>query len=45
MMEFLEANSIYIVLFIVLTVWLGVFIYLNRLDKRLSEIENELAVK
>ena len=42
MMEFLEVNSIYIVLFIVLTVWLGVFIYLNRLDKRLSEIENEL---
>lgn len=42
MMEFLETNSIYIVLFIVLTVWLGVFVYLNRLNKRLDEIENEL---
>jgi len=41
-MDFLEANSIYIVLFIVLAVWLGVFLYMNRLDKRLTEIENEL---
>ncbi len=38
---FLEDNSIYIVLFIVLTIWVGIFTYLNMLDKRLKEIEIE----
>lgn len=42
MMEFLEFNSIYIVLFIALAVWVGIFLYMNSLDKRLNEIENEL---
>jgi CcmD family protein len=39
---FLENNSLYIVLFIVLTIWLGIFSYLNVLDKRLKEIEIDL---
>ncbi|MCB0748210.1 MAG: CcmD family protein [Ignavibacteriae bacterium] len=39
---FLENNSIYIVLFIVLTIWAGIFTYMNSLDKRLKEIEIEL---
>jgi len=38
---FLENNSIYIVLFITLTIWVGVFSYLNILDRRLKEIESE----
>jgi CcmD family protein len=39
---FLEKNSIYIVLFIVLVVWLGIFLFLINTDKRLKEIEKEL---
>ena len=42
LLTFLENNSLYIVLFIVLTIWIGVFSYLNILDKRLKEIEVEL---
>lgn len=42
LLAFLENNSLYIVLFIVLTIWVGVFSYLNILDKRLKEIEVEL---
>lgn len=42
LLTFLESNSLYIVLFIVLTIWVGVFSYLNILDKRLKEIEVEL---
>ena len=42
LLTFLENNSIYIVLFIVLTIWVGVFTYLNVLDKRLKEIETDI---
>lgn len=41
-LSFLEKNSIYIVLFIVLIVWLGIFLFLLNTDKRLKEIEKEL---
>ncbi len=41
-MTFLENNAIYIVLFIVLVIWIGIFTYMNSLDKRLKEIENDL---
>ncbi|MAT56411.1 MAG: CcmD family protein [Melioribacteraceae bacterium] len=40
--NFLETNSIYIVLFISLTIWLGIFLFLYSADKRLKEIEKEL---
>lgn len=40
--SFLENNSIYIVLFIVLVVWTGIFIFLLGLDKRIRQIENEI---
>ncbi|MEN8193467.1 MAG: CcmD family protein [Bacteroidota bacterium] len=40
--EFLEQNSIYIVLVITLIIWLGIFLFLLTTDKRLKEIENEL---
>jgi CcmD family protein len=40
---FLENNSIYIVMFIVLVVWLGIFLFLLNTDKRLKTIEKELS--
>ena len=42
LLNFLENNSLYIVLFIVLTIWVGVFTYLNILDKRLKAIELDI---
>ncbi len=40
-LNFLEKNSIYIVLFIVLVVWSGIFLFLLNLDKRIKQIEKE----
>ena len=40
--EFLHNNAIYIVTFIVLIVWVGIFLYLNNLDKRMKSIEKDL---
>ncbi len=45
LLSFLEANSIYIVLFIVLTIWIGIFAFLWKTDKRLKTIEKELEEK
>jgi len=42
---FLEKNSIYIVLFIVLVIWSGIFLFLLNTDKRLKAIEKELKEK
>ncbi len=42
---FFDKNSIYVVLFIVLTIWFGIFISLYSLDKRLKKIELELEEK
>ncbi len=42
---FLENNSIYIVMFIVLVIWLGIFLFLNNTDRRLKVIEKEIASK
>jgi len=39
---FLEKNSVYIVLFIVLVVWFGIFLFMQNTDKRLKKIEEEL---
>lgn len=41
-MKFMETNSIYIVLLIVLVVWGGIFLFLNSLDKRIKQIEKEI---
>ena len=41
-MNFLQDNSIYIVLIITLIIWTGIFLLLLSTDKRLKEIENEL---
>ncbi|MGE5400933.1 MAG: CcmD family protein [Ignavibacteriales bacterium] len=40
--KFLENHSIYIVLFIVLVVWGGIFLFLSSLDKRIKQIEKEI---
>ena len=45
MLEFLRNNSIFIVLFIVLVVWTGIFTFLFNTDKRLKKIEEELKEK
>ena len=42
---FLEQNSIYIVMLIVLVVWLGIFLFLWNTDKRLKAVEKEIASK
>ena len=39
--NFLNNNSIFIVMIIVLIVWAGVFLYLFNLDKRIKSIEKE----
>jgi len=38
--DFLSQNSLYVVLFIVLVVWLGVFLYLSRIERRLKVLED-----
>ncbi|MEJ5352475.1 MAG: CcmD family protein [Melioribacteraceae bacterium] len=45
LINFLEQNSIYIVMFIVLVVWIGIFLFLLNTDKRLKEIEKEIKEK
>ncbi|MCX7798450.1 MAG: CcmD family protein [Melioribacter sp.] len=45
LIHFLEKNSIYIVMFIVLVVWIGIFIFIWNTDKKLKEIEKELKEK
>ncbi len=40
--QFLGNHSIYIVLIIVLIVWVGVFMYLFNLDKRIKEVEKDI---
>ncbi|MEO8399053.1 MAG: CcmD family protein [Ignavibacteriaceae bacterium] len=43
--QFLEKNSIFIVLIIVLIVWSGIFFYLFNIDKRIKSVEKELKEK
>lgn len=45
MLEFFIQNSIYVVLVIVLIIWSGIFVYLLRLDRKLTELEKALAEK
>lgn len=41
--EFLEKNSIYLVLIIALIVWFSVFVYLIRVDVKLKKLEDEFS--
>ena len=38
-MEFLSQNQLYIVMIIVLAIWLGIYVYLFRLDGRVKRLE------
>ena len=42
MYDFLVNNSLYVVLAIVLICWFGIFLYLYRLDRKISRIEKQL---
>jgi CcmD family protein len=42
LINFLEKNDIYIVLVIVLIVWIGIFLYLWNMDKRIKFVEKEI---
>ena len=42
-MEFLAQHQLYIVMIIVLAIWLGLYIYLFRLDRRLKKLEERAA--
>ncbi|MBS1516545.1 MAG: CcmD family protein [Bacteroidetes bacterium] len=39
--DFLETNSLYIVLLIVLIIWVGIFGYLRSLDKKIKKLEEK----
>lgn len=40
MTDFLSQNSLYIVLIVVLVVWAGIFMYLNRIENRIKKLED-----
>ncbi|MGB9697156.1 MAG: CcmD family protein [Ignavibacteria bacterium] len=42
MYEFLEKNSLYLVLIIALIIWTGIFIYLYKLGKKITNLEIKL---
>jgi CcmD family protein len=39
--DFLEINSLYVVLIICLIIWIGIFSYLWKLDKRIKKLETD----
>ncbi len=43
--SFLENNSIYIVMIIVLAIWLGIFLFIWDTDKKLEKVEKEFKEK
>lgn len=40
-MEFLQNNSLYIVLIITVVCWIGIFFYLLNIDKKISKLEEK----
>ncbi len=42
MEEFLSQNSIYVVLAIVLIIWIGIFGYVVKLDRKISQLERTI---
>lgn len=40
-LDFLNQNSLYIVLIVALVVWLGIYGYLFRIDKKLRQLERK----
>ncbi|MBK8550550.1 MAG: CcmD family protein [Ignavibacteria bacterium] len=39
--DFLETNSMYVVMLIVLIIWIGIFGYMWRLDNKVKKLEQE----
>lgn len=39
--NFLEKNSYYVVLVITLIIWIGIFAYLMKMDKRVKKLEKK----
>jgi CcmD family protein len=39
--DFFAQHQLYIVMVIVIAIWLGLFAYLVRLDRRITKLENE----
>lgn len=44
-MNFLEQNTLYIVLIISLMIWLGIFFYLMLVDKKISRLEKMILIE
>ncbi len=42
MIPFLTANAMYVVLITALVIWVGVAVYLQRVDARLRELESRI---
>jgi CcmD family protein len=42
MYEFLAQHELYIVLLVVLICWVGIFLYLLRLDRKIVKLESEM---
>jgi len=40
-MNFIEQNSYYVVLIITLIIWIGIFLYMLSIDKKLKKLEKE----
>jgi CcmD family protein len=41
MYDYLDTHQLYIVLIIVLIIWLGIFLYLTKLNKKVQKLINE----
>ena len=39
--DFLETNSMYVVLLIVLIIWIGIFVYLKSMDSKIKKLEKD----
>jgi CcmD family protein len=39
--DFLQANALYLVLLIAMIGWLGIFLYLRKLDKKITHLEKQ----
>ena len=39
LLEYLAQNPLYIVMFVVLVIWLGIYMYLFRIESRIKKLE------
>ncbi len=43
MYDFFANNALYVVLLVTLTVWLGIAVYLNGIEKKVSGLEKKIS--